>query len=106
MDYRTARIFDSSGKDNSTRSIPIHYFQKLYAIQTVNLGITVEKNHPKILAELYSFLYYGNNDTQRLLCNMIEYDICMKNKIIYEDFIIKFNLHGVPTLSNIQFLIS
>ena len=53
------------------------------------------KNHPKILAEPYSFLYYGgNNDTQRLLCNMTEYDICMKNKIMYEDFIIKFNLHG------------
>ena len=55
MDYRTARIFDSSGKDNSTRSILIHYFQKLYAIQTVNLDITVEKIIQKYLQNFILF---------------------------------------------------
>ena len=53
------------------------------------------RNHPRILAEPHSFLYYGgNNDTQHLLCNRIGYDTCMKNKINYEDFIIKLNNHG------------
>ena len=52
------------------------------------------RNHPKILAEPHSFLYYGdNNDAQRLLCNKTGYDTCIKKKIDYEDFIIKLNIH-------------
>ena len=44
MNYGKTRIFDSSGENNLTRGIFLFIcFQKLYAIQTVNLGIIVEE---------------------------------------------------------------
>ena len=42
MNFGKLRIFDSSGENNVTRSTPIRFFQKLYAILTVNLVITLE----------------------------------------------------------------
>ena len=49
--------------------------------------------YTRILVESHFFLYYGgNNDTQRLLCNRIGYDTCMKNNIDYQYFIINLNI--------------
>ena len=53
------------------------------------------RNHPRILQQPHSFLYYeGNNDTQRLLSNRTGYLTCMMKEINYENFLIQLNIHG------------
>ena len=90
-----ARIFDSSGENDLTRGIPIPLVSKIICDSSGQPRYHCRRNHPRILVEPRSFLYYGgNNDTQRLLCNRTGYDTCRKMKINYEDFIIKLNIHG------------
>ena len=53
------------------------------------------RNHPRILQQPHSFLYYGgNNNTPRLLSNRTGYVICKKKIINYEHFLIQLNIHG------------
>ena len=95
MDYGVAHLFYSSGENNLTRGISIRLFSKIICDSNGQPRNHCRRNHPRILAEPHSFLYYGgNNDTQRLLCNRTGYDTCMKKGINYEDFIIKLNIHG------------
>ena len=94
MDYGLAHLFDSSGENTLTRGIPIRLFSKIICDSNSQPRYHCRRNHPRILAEPHSSLYYGgNNDTQRLLCNRTGYDTCIKKKINYEDFIIKRNIH-------------
>ena len=95
MNYGKTRILDSSGENNLIRGIPISLFSKIICDSNGQPRYHCRRHHPRLLAELHSFLYYGgNNDTQRLLCNMAGYDTCRKMKINYEGFIIKLNIHG------------
>ena len=95
MNFGKLRIFDSSGENNLTRGIPIRIYSKIICDSNGQPRYHPRRNHPRILAEPHSFLYYGgNNDTQRLLCNRTGYETCKKMGIDYEDFIIKLNIHG------------
>ena len=87
MNFGKLRIFDSSGENNLTRGI--------ICDTNGQPRYDSRKNHPRILAEPHSFLYYGvNNDTQRLLSNMKGYETCMKKGVDCKDFIIKLHIHG------------
>ena len=99
MNFGKQRIFDSSGENNLTRGIPIRLFSKIICDTNGQPRYHSRRNHPRILAEPHSFLYFGGyNDTQRLLSNRTGYETCMKKGIDYEDFIIKLNIHGCAGL--------
>ena len=78
--------------------IPFVCFQKIYAIQIVNLIIIVEE----IIQEYgknHILKYYGcNDDTQRLICNRTWYDTWIEKNIEYEDFVIMLKIHGYAGL--------
>ena len=77
-----------------TSGFPIRFVSKIICDTNGQPRYYSRRNHPRILAESYSFLYYrGNNDTQRLLSNRTGYKTYMEKSIDYEDFIIKFNIH-------------
>ena len=61
MDYGKARIFDSSGENKLTRGVPILLFSKIICDSNGQHRYHCWKNHPRILVESYSFLYYGGN---------------------------------------------
>ena len=70
MDYGKAQIFDSYGENNLIRGIPIRLFSKIICDSNDQPRYHCRRNHPRILVEPHSYLYYGgNNDTQRYLCN-------------------------------------
>ena len=95
MDHGKEWIFDSSRGNNLTRSILIHLFSKVIYDSKGQSRYHCTRNHSRILAESYSYLYYGgNNDSQCLLCNRTGYDTCMTKNIDYEDFIVNLNIHG------------
>ena len=53
------------------------------------------RNHPKILQQSHSFLYYGgNNDTQRLLSNRTGYITCKEKNLNCENILVQLNIHG------------
>ena len=56
MKFGKLRIIYSSGENNLTRGIPIRFFQKLYAILSVNLVIILEENIQEYLQNHILFI--------------------------------------------------
>ena len=65
MIYDKLRIFDSSGENNLTRVIPIRFFLKHLCDTIGQPRYYSRRNHPRILAEPRSFLYYGGNNNTK-----------------------------------------
>ena len=64
MDYEKENTFDSFGEIFLTRGILIPLFSKNIRKSNGQRRYYCTRNHPRILAEPHSFLYYeGNNDT-------------------------------------------
>ena len=84
-----------SGENNVPRCIPICLFSKIICDSNGQSRYHCKRNHPRILSELHSFLYYGGNiDTRRLLVNRKGYDTCTTKKNDSEHLFIKLNIHG------------
>ena len=99
MNFGKLQIFDSSGENNLTSGIPIRFFSKIICDSNGQPRYHSRRNHPRILVEPHSFLHYGgNNDTQRLLVTWHNNETCIKMGVGYEDYIIKFNIHGCARL--------
>ena len=89
------RIFDKSGENNLTRGINIRLHDSIICDNNGQPRFDASRNHPKILQQPHSFLYYrGNNNTQRLLSNRTGYVTCMEKGINYENFLVQLNIHG------------
>ena len=95
MKFGKLRIFDKSGENNLTRGIAIRLCGAIICDINGLPRFHARRNHPRILQQPHSFLYYGgNNDTQRLLCNRTGYITCMEKNINYENFLVQLNIHG------------
>ena len=81
MKFGKLRIFDKSGENNLTRGIAIRLQGSIICDLNGQPRFHARRNHPRLLQQPHSFLYYGgNNDTQRLLCNRTGYKTCMDKK--------------------------
>ena len=72
MKFEKFCIFDKSGKNNLTRGITIRLYGSIICDINEQPRYHARRNHPRILQQPHSFLYYvDNNDTQRLLSNKL-----------------------------------
>ena len=95
MKFGKLRIFDKSGENNLTRGIAIRSYGSIICDINGQPRFHARRNHPRILQQPHTFLYYGgNNDTQRLLSNRTGYETCKEKGINYENFLIQLNIHG------------
>ena len=95
MKFGKLRIFDKSGENNITRGITIRLYGSIICDINGQPRFHARRNHPRILQQPHSFLYYaGNNDTQRLLSNRTGYVTCMEKETIYEKLLVQLNIHG------------
>ena len=96
-----------SGENNVPRCIPICLFSKIICDSNGQSRYHCKRNHPRIIAESHSFLYYGgNNDTQFLLCNRTGYDTCMEIQWIMKILFLSLVFMVVIGWSDIQLLTS
>ena len=95
MKFGKLQIFNKSGENNLTRGIDIRLYVSIRCDINEQPRFRARRNHPRILQQSQSFLYYGgNNDTQRLLSNRTGYVTCIEKGINYAYFLAQLNIHG------------